>query len=248
MRIKKILVRLFCCAIPVAKWRRAARSYLMMPIGLRDLNEEKFFEYINGKTVAVVGNGPQQVGKHTGAEIDSADIVVRFNTFELDGYIDDYGSRTDVWVNACGNEYKERKYVDLARSCKYVIWRCVPFGFIYEKKLMRFFRRVRMAGGMVNVLPFCRLYECTTKPIFGNLAPTIGCLFLWYIKTYAKPKKINIYGFSFLDDISQSGKLQTMPHFYHKRETGGTHDMSIEVDFLRDVFKNEIQKGMLKCK
>ena len=241
MRIKKILVRLFCCAIPVAKWRRRLREYLMMPCGLRYLDEQKFFEYVNGKTIAVVGNGPQQVGKHTGAEIDSADIVVRFNTFELDGYTDDYGTRTDVWVNACGADYKEKEYVYRAKQCAYVIWRCIPFGFEREKPLMSFFRRCFFAGKKVDVIPFARLWECTTKPIFGPLAPTIGCLFLWYLKTYAKPKEIRVYGFSFLDGIAD----KSMPHFYHKRETGGTHDMSIEVAFLQEVFKDDIKKGKI---
>ena len=245
VRIKKFFVRLLCCLIPVRNWRHKVRSYFAIPLGVRYLDEQKFFEYINGKTVAVVGNGPQQIGKHTGAEIDSADIVVRFNTFELDGYTDDYGTRTDVWVNAAGAEYKEKKYVKLAKKCKYVIWRYIPFGMEREKPLMAFYRRCFWAGKKIDIFPCQKHTECESNTIWGNKYPTVGCVFLWYLKTYAKPKQIKIYGFSFTDPTLSVNELSKMPHFYHKRETGGTHNMSIEIVFLQNLFKDEIKKGKI---
>ena len=61
--------------------------------------EKNIFENaIKGKTVAVIGNGPQEIGKGCGEEIDSHDIIIRFNNFNIKGFEKDYGSKTDIWV------------------------------------------------------------------------------------------------------------------------------------------------------
>ncbi|MCC8189390.1 MAG: glycosyltransferase family 29 protein [Planctomycetes bacterium] len=53
-------------------------------------------EFLAGKSVAVVGRGPQEKGKARGKEIDDHDIVVRVNHRPSPAYYADYGSRTDV--------------------------------------------------------------------------------------------------------------------------------------------------------
>ena len=50
----------------------------------------KFQDYLRGKTVAVVGNGPDATGATI---IDNCDVVIRFNRFRL-GY--NVGTKTDV--------------------------------------------------------------------------------------------------------------------------------------------------------
>jgi len=58
-------------------------------------------ELITGKSIAVVGNGPQEIGKKSGTEIDSHDIVVRFNHYNTgEPFSVDYGKKTDVHVFA----------------------------------------------------------------------------------------------------------------------------------------------------
>ena len=51
--------------------------------------------------VAVIGNGPTELGKGTGPHIDSFEGVVRCNNYRLDGeFAKDYGTRTTHWTNA----------------------------------------------------------------------------------------------------------------------------------------------------
>ncbi len=233
MYIKKFFVRLLCCVIPVAKWRRGLRKKLLFPYYIINLNEKKFLKYIKGKTIAIVGNGPQQIDKHTGAEIDSADIVVRFNTFELDGFTNDYGTRTDIWFNGCGGNYDDERYLEIARKSTYVIWRS-----IYEKSkeinsIKNFFKKCHRRFIPVYLMPEDKLLPLYN--IFNDYGPTIGCVFLWYLKTYAEPQDIRLYGFSFLDSAPTKDNL---PHFYHKREiNGGKHNMSMEIAFLKKLFQ-----------
>jgi hypothetical protein len=244
MRAKKFLVRLLCCIIPVATWRRAVRAALTMPRGAKYMNEAEFAKYVNGKTVAVVGNGPQQIGKNTGAEIDSADIVVRFNTFDLTNHTDDYGTRTDVWANGCAGNYDDDRYLDIAKKCKYVIWRYSPVGLNNQQNILNFFDRCRRANIKIHIFPHKRLNQCTQEyPEFdaSYVGMTTGFQFLWYLKKHMQPKQIKIYGFSFTDKSIKQQDLEKMPHFYHKDETGGKHNMSIETSLLRKLFAGELK-------
>lgn len=52
-------------------------------------------------SVAVVGNSPNLLKKEYGSEIDSHDIVIRCNKFELDGYEIHTGIKTNYIVANC---------------------------------------------------------------------------------------------------------------------------------------------------
>ncbi len=72
---------------------------------LKESRKNKLFEkVIEGKTVAVVGNSPSGEGKNKGHEIDSHDIVIRFNNYKTKGYEEDYGSKTDIWVKCSSDD------------------------------------------------------------------------------------------------------------------------------------------------
>jgi hypothetical protein len=60
--------------------------------------------------VAIVGNSPIELGKSRGEEIDSHEIVIRFNNFSTDAkYERDYGKKTDVWVRSITPGAVERR-------------------------------------------------------------------------------------------------------------------------------------------
>ena len=242
--LRKFLVSLLCCTIPFPKLRRSIRQYLLVPHNVRPLNEAEFAEYIKGKTVAVVGNGPQQIGKCTGSEIDSADIVVRFNTFDLTKHTEDYGTRTDVWVNGWAGNYNDSKYFDIAQNCKYVIWRGSPIGRKKEIALINFFKKCSQLNIAIKLFPNKKLEKCRFQQEFANKwSPTLGFVMLWYLKTCMQPKSLKVYGFSFLDKSLTQNDLEKIPHFYHANETDArVHNMNIEVEFLRKLFKTKKQK------
>lgn len=61
-----------------------------------------FANMVRGRRVAIVGNSQSEIGKKSGAAIDAHDIVIRFNNYMLDGFEEDYGARTDVWIRGFG--------------------------------------------------------------------------------------------------------------------------------------------------
>lgn len=66
---------------------------------IKTRNQTPLQEYLKNKSIAVVGNSPCEIGRNKGAEIDSHDVVIRFNNFSLDkDFIIDYGKKTNIWV------------------------------------------------------------------------------------------------------------------------------------------------------
>lgn len=59
-------------------------------------------------SVLLVGNGPSATSWQAGQLIDSFDLVVRFNRFNVKGYEQWVGNKTDVWV-INGPEYNIEK-------------------------------------------------------------------------------------------------------------------------------------------
>lgn len=60
---------------------------------------QELFEYLHGKTVAVVGNGTSLANTNLGQSIDLNEVVCRFNRFPSMGDVsNDVGQRTDIWI------------------------------------------------------------------------------------------------------------------------------------------------------
>jgi hypothetical protein len=59
--------------------------------------EENFAGFIKNKSVAIVGNGPQETGLGRGKEIDAHEVVIRFNNYTINKEsAGDYGRKTTL--------------------------------------------------------------------------------------------------------------------------------------------------------
>ena len=59
--------------------------------------------------IVIVGNSPREIGRGMGSNIDSADLVIRFNNYpETDEIKPDYGSKCDIWVRSIGSWVESR--------------------------------------------------------------------------------------------------------------------------------------------
>lgn len=55
-------------------------------------------ESLRNRSVIAIGNGPSATSWEAGDLIDSFDIVIRFNNYEIDGYEKYVGTKTTHWV------------------------------------------------------------------------------------------------------------------------------------------------------
>ena len=72
-------------------------AYIMEVIN-KDSYKEQIHKILINKTIAVVGNCISNLENKNGKEIDSHDIVIRFNNYQIEGFQDYVGTKTNIWA------------------------------------------------------------------------------------------------------------------------------------------------------
>jgi hypothetical protein len=200
---------------------------------LEKSRKEKLFEkVIKGKSVAIVGNGPSEIGKGKGTEIDSHDIVIRFNNYKTIGFEKDYGSKTDIWIKCSSNDIKHNirdKNIQL---------------IVYEPD----YKRHRIIDGYLDAM----FAENISMDYFNfedhgvlrkklNIFPSTGLVAINKIISKCNVKKLDLYGFSFLQEI-QDGYAT---HYFNDRskeeaiKRSSHHSFNKETCYLRNLLLQE---------
>jgi hypothetical protein len=204
---------------------------------LKSQKDRLFEKLVAGKSVAVVGNGPQEMGKGTGKEIDSHDLVIRFNNFKTAGYEIDYGTRTDIWAR--NNNIFETKNRENPEQFKMIVWRFDKSYWVHHRELWLIATAQSLAGKAVygafpeNVIADVHKWLDPAEEVF----PTLGALVIKFLVDYTEVKSVDIYGFSFLDAIED--KINLGDHYYDDYSIRGTHDMKTEARLLREMLIGE---------
>lgn len=193
----------------------------------RQRKEKPFETLIAGKTVAIVGNGPSELGLNKGIQIDDHDLVVRFNNFEIKGYEKDYGSRTDIWIRGfAGTDVYDRtateSFLFAGISGNYLFYPL--FSENQLKILWRDLVKNPIASGFIS----CDLYRSLHNTFSGE--PSTG-LALIYTCLKMSVKKLDIYGFSCLQE-----KPDTFAsHYFNDRDEMEAQRRSINHNFTDEA-------------
>ena len=200
-----------------------------------------FGNLISSKSIAVVGNGPSAIGFGRGEEIDSHDIVIRFNNVKVDGFETDYGKRTDIWVKCQSNDVVHRKLKDLPFIMYEPNWDRTPISEEYIKAILS----DETPADFFNTEEHSHLYEVLKTP------PSTGLVLMDNIFKH-NPGEVDVYGFQFLQEI-QDGICS---HYFKDRDInkdlriGGTHNLGKESEyitsFLLDKFGESTKKRVKK--
>lgn len=191
-------------------------------------DRDAFRELVAGKSVAVVGNGPGNLGSGNGARIDAHDIVIRFNNFPA-GYEADYGGRTDIWVRGAHQDVRDRAAIE---DFSLVLWE-----MDFARNLLEhpshgeiLFRDALFAPEKLAYI------DTTTKQALraasGLTLPTSGAQVIWMLlQARGSLDGVDVYGFSSLDDSRDYG------HYFDKLgDMGQRHDTDAEAAFLQGLF------------
>lgn len=177
-------------------------------------------DLLDGKTFAVIGNAPNELGFSNGKVIDGRDVVFRFNNYKLDGFEEDYGFKTDYWVHSFYLDIKERKD-GIPMLCP------IPLNDPETLNWYRGTNQVFLNRNIDNThfIPVEYFKELTQK----IKRPSTGLCFLWWIyKSGVKITKDNIFGFNFFEG-------QQM-HFFDDIKTNRTiHKGSIEKKIIHEL-------------
>ena len=208
-------------------------------MALQYLNSEQVLNIFNNKSIAIVGNSPSLRGSKQGNQIDSHDIVIRFNDsiIHISEFKDDYGSKTDVWSINGWSSYLDKKYPSIPLD------KCVedtfktntlPHSTFLERSKpiilgsrpvippsnpLMLQRGLMMRGPMFklvkDLIPYQLDYIDIPNDIFeleflgGHFNISSGLATILLILHF-NPKKINLFGFNFFNHKEPT-------HFYEDK-------------------------------
>ena len=206
-------------------------------------DKDIFKKILLGKSIAVVGNAPSEIGKSKGAEIDSHDIVIRFNNYKTKGFEKDYGSKTDIWARGSGgNDVVDRKqhYKLITWEADYDHWK------VAHNHLDILYRQIEENQLIYN---FDYSSHISLRDASGIDFPTTGLVLIWEIyKKLGNFQNVDFYGFSFCQNVPD--KYAT--HYFNDRSDeeaqrrSNVHKIDKETIFLLKLI-NEVKNNENQC-
>ena len=196
---------------------------------LEENRKNKLFEkLVEGKTIAVVGNGPSEIGKGKGAEIGSHDIVIRINNYQIEGFEQDYGTKTDIWVK-CSSDDIEHKLRD--DNIQLIIYE--P-DYLRHDLITGYLEALYESKREIDYFDFEDHVKLRTKL---NLFPSTGLVLAEKLLTCCNVAKLDLYGFSFLADCKNKNMKI---HYYNTdkceieaKKRCSHHSFQKESEYLR---------------
>ena len=199
-------------------------------------NQKSFENFIKDKSIAIVGNGPSEMGKKQGENIDNHDIVIRFNNYQTSNFEEDYGKKVNVWSRGMGSADVQDKTLD--NNYEVSIWATdyskMPVMYDFLDILYRDLKNDKM-------LTICldKNFLNDLKIRSENFFPTTGFNTICYIIEYCKHTNVDLYGFSFLQETEDGYAT----HYFNDRSEAEAkmkskpHSFDKESEYLKILYK-----------
>jgi hypothetical protein len=244
--IKKINEDAICGFLPIAEF--VHRTKIMRGKRLESL--AKVFSAIKnnvknnivkklvaGKSIAVVGNGPQELGRKSGTKIDSHDIVVRFNRFNTnEQFVIDYGKKTDMYV------FSISRVPNLKENIKIIATAQDPYLYSFSRNLQNF---------LIQVAPLDKFVYIGTTEVMSGIykdyyigGPSSGAKTIYYLKKVLKANlhKNDIFGMALSSGRVRDGEYHNDKPIIVKENCFelGCDNMYAEFEMYKHLFRNDI--------
>ena len=153
-------------------------------------------------SLAIVGNGPAQLGKGTGPEIDAHRHVIRMNDWKEGSRVADYGLKTTAWATTFCSDIERRTFAG-------PIFCTLPL--MEERFYSRHARHYPTQPDVLALANCLRFGEAHVIPLgmyeaIGRVSCGITLLYWIYRERGWSLRGVHTYGFSFFDRLK--------PHHY----------------------------------
>lgn len=210
-------------------------EYAAQLFDMFELNKNNsWLDSLINKSIAVVGNGSQLQGLGKGKEIDSHDVVIRFNKFTTKGFEEDCGKRTDIWVTL--STLKENLEVD---NLDFIIL-ANHYDYWTHKVDLKFTKQIIKNNSNIHIISKEIMEDARNYLGTDFYNPTTGCaLILCLYKKFRNLDNVDFYGFGFLND-----KFKPLDHYYtkvskrHSKKAQEMHSFEEESRFLKQFVQN----------
>ena len=182
--------------------------------------------------IAVVGNGPCELGQGRGAEIDAHPTVIRCNNFVLAGYEADYGARATHWATA--GFFPAVAWRDPAAFAG--IYVTLPwFALEFHARHRRHYAAAVDLNALAALAPRAAFLPLAFYETLGRMSCGITLLYWLYRERGWSLADVDVYGFSFFDPA------QGMHYFSAAEPVSGGHDPVTEL-----AVYNHLREGSVK--
>ncbi len=190
-------------------------------------------------SIILVGNGSSVLQSKRGQEIDKFDVIVRFNNFQLDGFVENVGSKTDIIARRSCDDIKLYQIKDhkphIIAFVSYGKWH-VGMAAV-ARNLKGYYKNDITIVGVDECQKFGEEIgleqpgECAS---IGALAISHYLNIINSKKWFVKPAPIVLYGFD--------GTGETDHYFAKKPVDGNLHNYKKEQIWIQKL----IQEGKVK--
>lgn len=202
---------------------------------LSEQRKNKIFEnLISNKSVAIVGNGPSELGKNKGEEIDSHDIVIRFNNYRIDNYEKDYGTKTNIWIKCSSN--------DIVHNRNNKNFDCILYEpDYYHHEIIDGYLNVLFDDCKINVVDYFDFDDHYSLRKQFHIFPTSGFVCINKVIKQPNIKHFDLYGFSFLQEKQE----EYSSHYFNDRSKkeavfhSSHHNLNLESEFIKRILNDK---------
>lgn len=195
--------------------------------------EDLFSQKIQGRTVALIGNGPQELGRNQKKVIDSHEIVIRMNAYDLTpGYVKDYGEKCDIWYQYLGLTDREWKKIKGAPRL-YFIGQS-PYSARYPRQLVNRYANELSKGIKIQTVKLSDLSQIYKMTRIYNIS---GGLLMTYLIKKGNPKfsADDCFGFSFKENKENLSWTHTDGEMFFMTH----HSLEQERPVIRELLSRE---------
>ena len=178
--------------------------------------------------IAVVGNSSVDLRKGKGREIDSHDIVIRFNKFKLDQFLSqDYGTKTTVVAST------KSVFTQVSRS-----YPRDAYLFLLGEDPLNISNNIENERNIFDkykeVISYPRDFYRTLLKLF-DAAPSSGLQVIYYLlRVRGNFTNVDFYGFSFIDQI---GKNSVSSSYFSNTKPSFRHNWIGERRYIDDLLR-----------
>ena len=213
--------------------------------------------------VIFVSNSPVVLNKKLGSKIDQFDIVIRCNDFEIDGYEEYVGTKTDIWASCSAEEHqKDKPIFRIWHWLEYQKNKLGPFkeiwtvrerkgdnlfldnqtqiqNFITNETKFRFMEK-RLIDGKLDYVSEFKRENCSRLNPASNGVVSPGTGFLTILTALETFGEITLYGNSFFKDKHSMEAKQNSNHL-------GKHYFTMDIERYKNTeregyFQNQLSR------
>ena len=192
-------------------------------------------------TIAIVGNSPVLLDKEYGAEIDSHDMVIRFNNFKIEGYEIYTGKKT---THVCFNAYTlfNENILSFSKEQRLFFYTTES-----DEKLTNLLNEKyhgKLSLDDVTIIDNNIYYKelCEKLNAENNWQGSSGLIMCQMMVDKFPNAQIDVYGITFFKDVikKKDGERYHKIHHYDGTISNSGHDCEAEWKYYETYLKNTI--------